>query len=59
MAKTGIHPDYHTIKVVMTDGTEYRIRSDGGVYKAFPWAYISAVGGTVDPSFTAEVLQAQ
>jgi len=43
----------------MTSGTEYRIRSDGGVYKAFPWAYINAVGGTVDPSFTAEVLQAQ
>ncbi|RVD33927.1 50S ribosomal protein L31, partial [Mesorhizobium sp. M4A.F.Ca.ET.020.02.1.1] len=21
--KTDIHPDYHTIKVVMTDGTEY------------------------------------
>ena len=22
--KANIHPDYHTIKVVMTDGTEYR-----------------------------------
>jgi hypothetical protein len=43
----------------MSPGTEYRIRSDGGVYKAFPWAYISSVGGTVNPSFTAEVLQAQ
>ncbi|TGP51443.1 50S ribosomal protein L31, partial [bacterium M00.F.Ca.ET.229.01.1.1] len=21
--KASIHPDYHTIKVVMTDGTEY------------------------------------
>ena len=28
--KTGIHPDYHTIKVVMTDGTEYFTRSTLG-----------------------------
>ncbi|MBX9991875.1 MULTISPECIES: 50S ribosomal protein L31 [Phreatobacter] len=28
--KTGIHPDYHTIKVVMTDGTEYFTRSTYG-----------------------------
>ena len=25
--KTDIHPDYHSIKVVMTDGTEYMTRS--------------------------------
>jgi large subunit ribosomal protein L31 len=25
-----IHPDYHTIKVVMTDGTEYETRSTWG-----------------------------
>jgi large subunit ribosomal protein L31 len=25
--KSKIHPDYHTIKVVMTDGTEYLTRS--------------------------------
>ena len=30
MAKTGIHPDYHTIKVVMTDGSEYFTRSTYG-----------------------------
>lgn len=30
MAKSGIHPDYHTIKVVMTDGTEYETRSTYG-----------------------------
>jgi large subunit ribosomal protein L31 len=30
MAKTGIHPDYHTIKVVMTNGTEYFTRSTFG-----------------------------
>lgn len=30
MAKAGIHPEYHTIKVVMTDGTEYFTRSTYG-----------------------------
>jgi large subunit ribosomal protein L31 len=28
--KQGIHPDYHMIKVVMTDGTEYLTRSTYG-----------------------------
>ncbi|HOV04369.1 MAG TPA: 50S ribosomal protein L31 [Hyphomicrobiales bacterium] len=28
--KTDIHPDYHVIKVVMTDGTEYFTRSTYG-----------------------------
>ena len=28
--KKGIHPDYHEIKVVMTDGTEYVTRSTYG-----------------------------
>ncbi|AXS41828.1 50S ribosomal protein L31 [Breoghania sp. L-A4] len=28
--KQDIHPDYHTIKVVMTDGTEYMTRSTYG-----------------------------
>jgi large subunit ribosomal protein L31 len=28
--KNGIHPDYHTIKVVMTDGTEFETRSTYG-----------------------------
>ncbi|MBL0375015.1 50S ribosomal protein L31 [Rhizobium sp. KVB221] len=28
--KTQIHPDYHMIKVVMTDGTEYTTRSTWG-----------------------------
>ena len=28
--KEGIHPDYHTIKVTMTDGTEYTTRSTWG-----------------------------
>ncbi len=30
MAKAGIHPDYHTITVVMTDGTRYQTRSTMG-----------------------------
>lgn len=30
MAKQGIHPDYHTITVVMTDGTKYETRSTYG-----------------------------
>jgi large subunit ribosomal protein L31 len=28
--KDKIHPDYHTIKVVMTDGTNYETRSTYG-----------------------------
>ncbi len=30
MAKQGIHPDYHTINIVMTDGTKYQTRSTYG-----------------------------
>lgn len=30
MAKQGIHPDYHTVTVVMTDGTSYQTRSTMG-----------------------------
>ncbi len=28
--KSDIHPEYHTIKVVMTDGTEFMTRSTWG-----------------------------
>jgi large subunit ribosomal protein L31 len=28
--KPGIHPDYHEITVVMTDGTEFKTRSTWG-----------------------------
>lgn len=28
--KTEIHPDYHTINIVMTDGTKYQTRSTWG-----------------------------
>lgn len=30
MAKAGIHPDYHPITIVMTDGTRYESRSTYG-----------------------------
>lgn len=30
MAKAGIHPDYHTVTIVMTDGTRYESRSTYG-----------------------------
>lgn len=30
MAKAGIHPDYHLIKVQMTDGTQFETRSTWG-----------------------------
>lgn len=30
MAKKNIHPDYHEINVVMTDGTKYKTRSTWG-----------------------------
>ena len=30
MAKAGIHPDYHTITIVMTDGSRYETRSTWG-----------------------------
>ncbi|MDF2096836.1 50S ribosomal protein L31 [Aquibaculum arenosum] len=28
--KQGIHPDYHEVTVIMTDGTEYKTRSTYG-----------------------------
>lgn len=28
--KADIHPDYHTVKIVMTDGSEYETRSTYG-----------------------------
>lgn len=28
--KAGIHPDYHTVKVIMTDGTEFETRTTWG-----------------------------
>jgi len=42
----------------MTGGTPYYIYCVGGVYRTFPWAYLTGAGGTWAPSFTAEILQA-
>ena len=28
--KAGIHPDYHDVKIIMTDGTEFTTRSTMG-----------------------------
>ncbi len=42
----------------LTGGTLYKIMVKGGVYKTYPWSYLSGSGGTWNPSFTAEVLQA-
>ncbi len=42
----------------MTGGPTYRIYCVGGVYRTFPWAYLTGAGGTWAPSFTAEILQA-
>ena len=42
----------------MSSGTEYQVELVSGVYRAFPYAYWSGLG-TVTPSLTAEVLQAQ
>ena len=42
----------------LTANTTYYIQTTGGVYRAFPWAYIGTSGGTYAPSITADVLQA-
>lgn len=46
----------------ITDGlsanTTYYIRTTGGVFRSFPWAYLNIGGTFPDPSLYAEVLQA-
>jgi len=42
----------------LTPGTTYYIQTTGGVYRAFPWAYLTSSGGSYDPSITCEVVQA-
>ena len=42
----------------LTANTTYYIQTTGGVYRAFPWAYINTSGGTYAPSITADVVQA-
>ena len=42
----------------MTAGKTYHIRVKGGVYRTFPFSFLSGAGGEWIPSFTAEVVQA-
>ncbi len=42
----------------LTGGTTYHIMIKGGVYRTYPWSYLTGIGGSWNPSFTAEVLQA-
>ncbi len=42
----------------MTDGTTYHILVKGGVYRTFPYSFLTGAGGLWTPSFTAEVVQA-
>ena len=39
--KPGIHPDYHEINVIMTDGTTYKTRSCMGQAGRDPCAWTS------------------
>ncbi len=41
----------------MVAGTTYHIMVKGGVYRTYPWSFLSGIGGSYVPSFTAEVLQ--
>ncbi len=42
----------------LTPATTYYITIKGGVYRTYPWSFLTGAGGSYDPSFTAEVLQA-
>ncbi len=50
--KKGVHPDYHTITVQMTDGSTYQTRSTGGkdgdtlALEIDPLAHPAWTGGT-------------
>jgi large subunit ribosomal protein L31 len=50
--KSGIHPDYHTITIQMTDGTSYQTRSTWGkegdtmTLEIDPSAHPAWTGGT-------------
>jgi large subunit ribosomal protein L31 len=35
--KADIHPDYHTINIVMTDGTKFVTRSTYGIAPSLDW----------------------
>ena len=42
----------------LTAGTTYHIKTTGGIYRAFPWAYLTNAPGIYSPTLTAEVIQA-
>ncbi|MEE9365260.1 MAG: hypothetical protein V3W44_01105 [Dehalococcoidales bacterium] len=42
----------------MVAGTTYHIMIKGGVYRTYPWSFLDGIGGSWNPSFTAEVFQA-
>jgi hypothetical protein len=42
----------------LTANTTYYIQTTGGVYRTFPWAYLTGSGGSYIPSITCEVVQA-
>jgi hypothetical protein len=42
----------------LTPLSTYYIQMTGGVYRTYPWAYLTTSGGSYVPSITAEVLQA-
>jgi hypothetical protein len=42
----------------LTPLSTYHVQMTGGVYRTFPWAYLTSSGGSYTPSITCEVLQA-
>lgn len=42
----------------LTAGTTYYIKTTGGLYRSFPWAYLNGSGGSYSPQISAEVVQA-
>lgn len=56
----GVASFISTNSVNFTAGTTYQVRTSGGVYRTYPWSYLSGISssGSWIPSFTAEVVQA-
>ena len=42
----------------LTPLSTYYVQMTGGVYRTYPWAYLTSSGGSYIPSITCEVLQA-
>lgn len=61
--KNDIHPDYHTVKVVMTDGTSYNTRTTWGkegdtlTLDIDPKSHPAWVGGTKQATDKGRVAQ--